>query len=80
MGEVRVGISGWTYAGWRGDFYPKGLPHRRELAYAAERLGTIEINEHGARLRHQGPNGRHEFTVDDEGFVLDVAHLSYRLR
>ncbi len=41
---------------------------------------TIEINEQGARLRHQGPNGRHEFTVDGEGFVLDVAHLSYRLR
>jgi uncharacterized protein YecE (DUF72 family) len=44
VGEVRVGISGWTYAGWRGDFYPKGLPRRRELAYAAERLGSIEIN------------------------------------
>ena len=26
-GRVRVGISGWTYAGWRGDFYPTGLPH-----------------------------------------------------
>lgn len=44
MGEVRVGISGWTYAGWRGDFYPRGLPQRQELAYAADRLGTIEIN------------------------------------
>lgn len=44
MGEIRVGISGWTYAGWRGDFYPKGLPQRRELAYAAERLDSVEIN------------------------------------
>jgi uncharacterized protein YecE (DUF72 family) len=43
-GQIRVGISGWTYAGWRGDFYPKGLPHRRELAYAAERMGSVEIN------------------------------------
>ena len=41
---------------------------------------TIELTEHGARLRHQGPNGHHELTVDREGFVLDVAHLSYRLR
>jgi uncharacterized protein YecE (DUF72 family) len=44
MGVVRVGISGWRYPGWRGDFYPKGLPQRRELAYAAERLTSIEIN------------------------------------
>jgi uncharacterized protein YecE (DUF72 family) len=44
MAVTRVGISGWNYAGWRGDFYPKGLAQRKELAYAAERLGSIEIN------------------------------------
>lgn len=44
MGSIGVGISGWTYAGWRGDFYPRGLRQRDELAYAAERLDTIEIN------------------------------------
>ena len=44
MGRVRVGISGWTYAGWRGDFYPKGLVQRRELEYAAERLTSVEVN------------------------------------
>ena len=44
MGRIRVGISGWTYAGWRGDFYPTGLPHKRELAYAAERMTSIEVN------------------------------------
>jgi uncharacterized protein YecE (DUF72 family) len=45
MGEVaRIGISGWRYAGWRGDFYPPGLAQRRELAYASERLTSIEIN------------------------------------
>ena len=33
-GRVRVGISGWRYPAWRGDFYPNGLPQRRELAYA----------------------------------------------
>jgi uncharacterized protein YecE (DUF72 family) len=43
-GTVRIGISGWRYAGWRGDFYPKGLPQRRELEYAAEHLTSIEIN------------------------------------
>jgi uncharacterized protein YecE (DUF72 family) len=44
MARIRVGISGWTYAGWRGDFYPTGLVQRLELAYAAERLTSIEIN------------------------------------
>lgn len=41
---IRTGISGWTYPAWRGSFYPTGLPHKRELGYAAERLGSIEIN------------------------------------
>ncbi|HEX8511270.1 MAG TPA: DUF72 domain-containing protein [Propionibacteriaceae bacterium] len=41
---IRVGISGWRYAGWRGAFYPPGLVQRRELAYASERLSSIEIN------------------------------------
>ena len=30
--RIRIGISGWTYGPWRGRFYPKGLPRRRELA------------------------------------------------
>ncbi len=44
MAVARVGISGWTYPPWRGVFFPKGLPHRRELEYAAARLTSIEIN------------------------------------
>ena len=39
-----IGISGWRYAPWRGDFYPEGLAQRNELAYAAERFPTIELN------------------------------------
>jgi uncharacterized protein YecE (DUF72 family) len=44
MVVARVGISGWTYTPWRGTFYPKGLVHRDELSFAAERLDSIEIN------------------------------------
>jgi uncharacterized protein YecE (DUF72 family) len=44
VASIRIGISGWTYPGWRGDFYPPGLAHRRELEYAANRFGSIEIN------------------------------------
>ena len=43
-GRVLVGTSGWLYPSWRGDFYPRGLPHARELAYLAARLPTVEVN------------------------------------
>ncbi len=43
-GIIRVGISGWTYAPWRGVFYPKEIKREQELAYAASHLRTIEIN------------------------------------
>lgn len=43
-GKVRIGISGWRYARWRGHFYPKGLHQKNELAYAAEKFPSIEIN------------------------------------
>ena len=39
-----IGISGWRYPPWRGDFYPEGLPQRRELEYAASKLTSIEVN------------------------------------
>ena len=44
MAKVRIGISGWRYAPWRGKFYPKGLRQRDELAFAAQQFPTIEIN------------------------------------
>jgi uncharacterized protein YecE (DUF72 family) len=42
--DVRIGISGWAYAPWRGEFYPKGLPQKKELAHAASTFRSIEIN------------------------------------
>jgi len=43
-GTIRIGISGWTYPPWRGVFYPKGLPQKKELAYASRHFHSIEIN------------------------------------
>lgn len=83
MGEVRVGISGWTYAGWRGDFYPRGLRQRDELAYAAARLGSIEINGSFYSLqrpssyrswREQVPDG-FRFAVKGGRFVTHLKRL-----
>lgn len=42
--KIRVGIGGWTYAPWRGPFYPKGLAQSKELEFASRQLGAIEIN------------------------------------
>ena len=44
MSDTRIGISGWRYAPWRGVFYPKDWPQKRELDYAASRLNSLEIN------------------------------------
>lgn len=57
-GIVRVGLSGWAYAEWRGSFYPKGLRHSDELAYASREVGTIEINGTHYSLQHPDSFGR----------------------
>ena len=84
MGEIRIGISGWTYAGWRGDFYPKGLRQKDELAYAAERMGSVEIN--GSFYSLQRPTSYARWaseTPDDFVFAVKggrfITHLK-RLR
>jgi uncharacterized protein YecE (DUF72 family) len=42
--RLRIGISGWRYAGWRRKFYPEDLPQRRELEFASSTFNSIEIN------------------------------------
>jgi uncharacterized protein YecE (DUF72 family) len=43
-GRIRIGVSGWRYTPWRGNFYPKKLAHAHELAYAAGIFSSIELN------------------------------------
>ncbi|MBV8653912.1 MAG: DUF72 domain-containing protein [Alphaproteobacteria bacterium] len=52
-GTIRVGIGGWTFEPWRGTFFPEGLPHARELEYAASKLTAIEVN--GTYYSSQSP-------------------------
>ncbi len=42
--KIRIGVGGWNYEPWRGAFYPKALPHPRELEYASRKLTSIEID------------------------------------
>lgn len=52
-GRIRAGMGGWTYAPWRDNFYPKGLPRARELEYASRQVTAIEVN--GTYYRTQKP-------------------------
>ena len=71
MGDVRIGISGWTYPPWRGVFYPQDLPHRRELEFAASRMNSVEIN--GSFYSLQRPSSyRAWFLQTPDDFVFSV--------
>jgi uncharacterized protein YecE (DUF72 family) len=82
-GDIRIGISGWRYAGWRGRFYPDGLPQRRELEYASRKFRTIEINgthyslqrpEYFARWRDETPDD-FVFAVKGSRFITHMLQL-----
>jgi uncharacterized protein YecE (DUF72 family) len=71
MAKLRVGISGWRYAGWRGAFYPPGLPQKRELEFAASHFDSVEINGSFYSLqRPESYRSWREQTPDD--FVFSV--------
>jgi uncharacterized protein YecE (DUF72 family) len=70
-GVVRIGISGWRYAPWRGRFYPAGLRQRQELSFAARRFPSIEINGTFYSLQRPESFGRwREETPDDFVFAV----------
>ncbi|RJK96424.1 DUF72 domain-containing protein [Vallicoccus soli] len=71
MAAYYVGISGWTYAPWRGSFYPRGLPQRLELEHAAARTTSIEVN--GSFYSLQRPESYRSWAErTPDGFVLSV--------
>ncbi len=76
QGNIYAGIGGWTYEPWRGVFYPKGLPHARELPYAAGRLTAIEIN--GTFYRTQSPAPYRKWASEvPENFVFSLKGPRY---
>jgi uncharacterized protein YecE (DUF72 family) len=73
---IRIGISGWRYAPWRGVFYPEGLPQRRELAFAARHFPTVEIN--GSFYSLQRPEYYQDwYDATPPGFVYAVKGSRY---
>lgn len=68
---IRIGVGGWNYDGWRGGFYPDGLPQAKELEYASRRLTSIEIDStyYGSRKPESFIKWR-EATPDDFVFAV----------
>ena len=69
---IRTGIGGWTYPEWRGGaFFPKGLPHNRELEFASRAVGAIEVN--GTFYRLQKPESFRQWRDESpDGFVFAI--------
>lgn len=68
---IRIGIAGWQYDDWRGPFYPKGVPQRRELEYASRRVSSIELNGSFYSLQKPESYGRwYAQTPDDFMFSI----------
>jgi len=70
-GDIRVGIGGWTFEPWRGVFFPAGLAHAKELAYAAAKLTAIEVN--GTYYSSQSPSTFAKWAKETpDGFVFSL--------
>jgi uncharacterized protein YecE (DUF72 family) len=71
QGQIRVGISGWRFDGWRGGFYPGDLPQRRELEFASRQLNSIELN--GTFYSTQKPQSFQAWSKDTpDDFVFAI--------
>jgi uncharacterized protein YecE (DUF72 family) len=71
MTRFRVGIGGWTFAPWRGVFYPGDLTQKRQLEFASRKLTSIEIN--GTFYGAQKPGSFRRWASETpEGFVFSV--------
>lgn len=82
-GRIRIGTSGWVYPPWRGEFYPRGLAHRRELEYLSRRLDSVEINASFYSLQrpssyrawHDQTPADFEFAVKGGRFITHLKRL-----
>lgn len=76
MSKFYIGISGWRYAPWRNNFYPRGLVQKKELYFASRSVNSIEIN--GSFYALQTPE-RYDSWYNDtpDNFVFSVKAPRY---
>ena len=70
-GTLRVGASGFSFASWRPGFYPAGTRPDGFLAYYAQRLQTVEINNSFYKLPAEATFAKWAASVPD-GFRFAV--------
>jgi uncharacterized protein YecE (DUF72 family) len=75
-GRIHIGVSGWRYTPWRGNFYPRGLAQSRELQYASRVFNSIELN--GSFYSLQRPSSYAQWADETPpGFVFAVKGSRY---
>jgi uncharacterized protein YecE (DUF72 family) len=75
--SIFVGTSGFSYAAWRGIFYPEKLPQKSFLSYYSQHFTTTEVNNTFYRL----PNpdvARNWYSEVGDGFQFTLK-LSQRI-
>ena len=76
-GRIRIGVGGWSFAPWRDNFYPQGLAHAQELAFASRKVSAIEINATFYRTQSQASFRRWaDETPDDFVFSIKAHRLT----
>jgi uncharacterized protein YecE (DUF72 family) len=71
VGDIRIGVSGWSYKAWRESFFPRELPLKRHLDYITGRFNTLEIN--GSFYSLQRPDTyRSWYDTAPRGFLFAV--------
>lgn len=78
---IRVGIGGWSFAPWRGLFYPQELPAGEELAFASRHVTAIEINATFYRTQSRASFVKwREATPDDFVFAVKAHRAAVNAR
>jgi uncharacterized protein YecE (DUF72 family) len=71
MARSYIGISGYDYAGWRGNFYPPDVPRAAWLAFASRIFDSVELNGTFYSLKSPDVFARWASEVPDD-FVFAV--------
>ena len=71
IGRARIGTSGFSYAHWRGLFYPRNLRTKDWLPFYMKQFDTVEINSTFYRLPEKEAF-MHWESAAPEGFVYAV--------
>lgn len=79
--QALIGMAGWTYEPWRGEFYPPKLRQADELEYAASKVTSIELN--GSFYSLQKPASWQKWrdaTPDDFVFAVKAPRFITHIR